>query len=133
MIIIVDTSVWIDFFTGRQNHQTTLLKQYLQDDFTEVALTDLILCEILQGIKTASQEREVRRKLLSLPVFYTGGTKLAIKAASNYRKLRASGFTVRGTIDCLLATYALVNNYHFLHNDKDFIPFEKCLGLRIAG
>ncbi len=131
MTIIVDTSVWIDFFASRNTAETTLLEGYLKDDFTDVALADLILCEILQGIKNSSQEAEIRHNLLLLPIFSTGGTRLAIAASSNYRKLRAKGFTVRSTIDCLLATFAMENNYHFLHNDRDFVPFEEHLGLKV--
>jgi hypothetical protein len=132
MIIIVDTSVWIDFFADRDSPETNSLKGYLQDDVTEVAITDLILCEILQGIKSPSQEKEIREKLLVLPVFSTGGVELAIAAAANYRKLRKKGITVRSTIDCLLATYAIENKYCFLHNDRDFGPFEKHLGLKVV-
>lgn len=131
MIIIVDTSVWIDFFAGLDSPETNLLKEYLQDDVTEVALTDLILCEILQGIKKPSHVKEMKLKLLALPVFSMGGTNLAINAAANYRKLRKKGITVRSTIDCLLATYAIENKYYFLHKDRDFDNFEKHLDLKV--
>jgi hypothetical protein len=132
MIILVDTSVWIDFFTGKDNPEVLLLGAFLQDEVTTIALTDLILCEILQGIKKPSQEARVRQKLLALPVFTTGGTELAIKAAANYRRLRNQGITVRSTIDCWLATFAIENDYYFMHKDKDFEPFEEYLGLKVV-
>lgn len=132
MIVIIDTSVWIDFFAGQDTTEAGLLKRYLLDNVTEVALTDLILCEILQGIKNATQEKQIRHKLLALPIFNTGGAELAIKATANYRSLRKKGVTVRGTIDCLLATYAIENDCFFLHRDKDYDAFEKYLGLKVC-
>lgn len=132
MMIIVDTSIWIDFFAGKDNPEVFLLREFLQDEITTIALTDLILCEILQGIKQPSQEARIRQRLLALPVFPTGGTELAIKAAANYRRLRNKGITIRSTIDCWLATYALENDYYFMHKDKDFEPFEKYLGLKVV-
>lgn len=132
MIILVDTSVWIDFFAGKDNSKTLLLRKFLQDEITTVALTDLILCEILQGIKSPSQEARTRQRLLALPVLPTGGAELAIKAAANYRRLRNQGITIRNTIDCWLATFAIENDYYFMHKDKDFEPFEKYLGLKVV-
>ncbi len=131
MIILVDTSVWIDFFAGKDNSETFLLREFLQDEITTIALADLILCEILQGIKSPSQEARTRQRLLALPVLPAAGAELAIKAAANYRRLRSQGITIRNTIDCWLATFAIENDYYFMHKDKDFEPFEKYLGLKV--
>lgn len=96
-----------------------------------LGITDLILCEVLQGIRDDQQFSVVRRELLRLEVFTMGGIELALAAAQNYRKLRARGYTVRRTIDCLIATFCLLHDHVLLHNDRDFEPFERVFGLRV--
>ncbi len=100
-------------------------------EYQRLGITDLILCEVLQGVKDDRQFAAVRRELLKLEVFLTGGTELAIAAAQNYRRLRARGYTVRRTIDCLIATFCLLHHHSLLHNDRDFDPFETVLGLSV--
>jgi len=126
-VIIVDTTVWIDYFRGTTTPETDWLDRNLLRH--RLGLTDLILCEVLQGVTDDTVFEQVRRELLKLEVFPTGGTALALAAATHYRTLRAQGHTVRRTIDCLIATFCLQNGHALLHNDRDFDPFEQTLGL----
>ncbi|HXR16829.1 MAG TPA: PIN domain-containing protein, partial [Terriglobales bacterium] len=95
-------------------------------------LTDLILCEVLQGIRDSRTLAQVRDDLLQFEVFHSGGTELAIAAAQNFQILRARGHTIRKTIDCLIATFCLEAGHELLHRDRDFDVFEKELGLRVV-
>jgi predicted nucleic acid-binding protein len=127
---IVDTTVWIDYLGGTTNPHTEWLDRELNQQ--PLGLTDLILCEILQGIHGDSEFARIQRELSKFEVFTTGGEDLAVASAKNYRFLRARGCTVRKTIDCLIATFCLIEGHSLLHRDRDFEPFEKLLGLRIA-
>ncbi len=128
-MVIVDTTVWIDYFRGTQTPQTVWLDSELERQ--RLGITDLILCEVLQGIQDDRQFSRARHELLKLEVCTMGGTELALAAAQNYRALRARGYTVRRTIDCLIATFCLLHDHVLLHNDRDFEPFERVLGLRV--
>ncbi len=97
-----------------------------------LGLTDLILCEVLQGVRDQRTFAQVRADLLKFQVFQTGGTALAVAAAQNYRELRQHGYTVRKTIDCLIATFCLQAKHELLHRDHDFDSFEKVLGLQVV-
>jgi predicted nucleic acid-binding protein len=127
---IVDTTVWIDYLRGTTNPHTEWLDRELNQQ--AFGLTDLILCEVLQGIHGDSKFARIRRELSNFEVFSTGGEDLAVASAKNYRFLRARGCTVRKTIDCLIATFCLIEGHSLLHCDRDFEPFEKHLGLRIT-
>lgn len=126
---IVDTTVWIDYLGGTVNPHTDWLDRELNQQ--RLGLTDLILCEILQGIRADPDFTRVRRNLSRFDVFDTGGEALAVASAQNYRFLRSHGHTVRKTIDCLIATFCVVEGHALLHHDHDFDPFEKHLGLRV--
>jgi predicted nucleic acid-binding protein len=126
---IVDTTVWIDYLAGTANPHTDWLDRELNRQ--RLGLTDLILCEVLQGIRGDSTFARVRRDMSRFEVFDTGGEALAVASAQNYRFLRASGLTVRKTIDCLIATFCLSSGHILLHRDRDFDLFEKHLGLRV--
>ena|ERR1700686_3817218 len=128
-MVIVDTTVWIDYLRGTDNPETIWLDQELTRQ--RLGLTDLILCEVLQGIGDTALFAQVRDELLTLHLFETGGKQLAIASALNYRKLRDQGYTVRRTIDCLIATFCLQAGHELLHRDRDFDPFEKELGLQV--
>lgn len=128
-MIIVDTTVWIDYLGGAANAHTEWLDREM--DRQRLALTDLILCEILQGVRTDSAFDGLHRELCGFQVFTTGGVDLAVASAQNYRLLRGRGYTVRKTIDCLIATFCLTSRHTLLHRDRDFDPFEKELGLRV--
>lgn len=129
-MIIVDTTVWIDYFAGTANPHTEWLDRELGRQ--RLGLTDLILCEILQGIRNEATFRRLRRQLCEFQVFSTGGIELAVASAQNYRLLRSRGHTVRKTIDCLIATFCLSEEHALLHRDHDFDPFEKQFGLLVV-
>jgi len=129
-MVIVDTTVWIDYLRGTENPETRWLDRELQRQ--RFGLTDLILCEVLQGIREQGVFTRVRTDLLRFEVFQTGGTELAVAAAENYRDLRRRGYTVHKTIDCLIATFCLQARHELLHRDRDFDCFEKVLGLRVV-
>ena len=128
-MVIVDTTVWIDYFQGVKNPETDWLDGEL--DRQRLGLTDVILCEVLQGVRDDVVAKEVEQKLLKLDVFDTGGVDLAREAARNYRALRSRGHTVRKTIDGLIATFCLREQHSLLHRDRDFDPFEKFLELSV--
>ena len=128
-MVIVDTTVWIDYFKGASNPETDWLDAEL--DRQRLGLTDIILCEVLQGLRDEAAAKDVERRLLKLEVFETGGVDLAREAARNYRTLRARGHTVRKTIDCLIATFCIRQQHSLLHRDQDFDPFETFLELSV--
>ena len=129
-MVIVDTTVWVDYFHGARNSETEWLNAAL--DRQRLGLTDIILCEVLQGVRDDLMAKEVERKLLNLELFETGGVALAREAARNYRALRSRGHTVRKTIDSLIATFCLLRGHSLLHNDRDYDPFEEVLGLKVV-
>jgi predicted nucleic acid-binding protein len=126
-LTIVDTTVWIDYFGGKANPHTEWLDRELGQQ--PLGLTDLILCEILQGIWRDSEFARVQKELSRFDLLITGGEELAVASAKNYRYLRSRGCTVRKTIDCLIATFCITEGHYLLHRDRDFEPFEKFLGL----
>jgi predicted nucleic acid-binding protein len=127
---IVDTTIWIDYLGGTANPHTEWLDRELNRQ--RLGLTDLILCEVLQGIQRDSDFTRTRRQLLNFKVFATGGEELALATARNYRLLRSHGCTVRKTIDCLIASFCLSEGHSLLHRDRDFEPFEQYLGLQVV-
>ena len=128
-MVVVDTSALIDLLRGRQNAHTEWLEG--PGSTRRLALTDLILGEVLQGCPDDARFDAMRSRLSSFYVFSTGGVPLALAAARNYRTLRARGRTVRGTIDNWIATYCLMNDHQLVHNDRDFDHYEEVLGLRV--
>lgn len=128
-MVIVDTTVWVDYFQGARNPETDWLDAEL--DRQRLGLTDIILCEVLQGVRDDVIAKEVEVALTRCEMFDTGGIALAREAARNYRTLRSRGHTVRKTIDCSIATFCLRNQHALLHRDRDFDPFEKFLGLSV--
>lgn len=128
-MIVVDTTIWIDALEGRSNPQTKWLDRNLT--VKSLALTDLILCEILQGVRQDASFALFREDLLRFRIYETGGADLAIASADHYRALRKKGITIRSTIDCITATYCIREGHELLHNDRDFEPFEKHLGLKV--
>ena len=128
-MIIVDSTVWIDYLGGFINPHTDWLDRALLEP---LGLTDLILCEVLQGIRDEFTFRRIRREFSRFTIFPTGGEDLAIASAQTYRFLRTRGHTVRKTIDCLIATFCLREGHSLLHRDRDFDAFEQQLGLRVV-
>ena len=129
-MVIVDTTVLVDYFQGVRNPETDWLDDQLERQ--RLGLTDIILCEVLQGVRDDVAAKEVEGELAKLEVFETGGVALARDAARNYRALRNRGHTVRKTIDCLIASFCLREHHSLLHRDRDFDPFEKFLDLSVV-
>lgn len=129
-MILVDSSVWIDYFRGTRNEQTDILDVLLSSE--PVAVGDLMLAEVLQGFKSERDFNQAKNVLLSLQQVEIGGTELAVQAARNFRSLRLHGVSVRKTIDALIATRCIESDLLLLHSDRDFDAFEKHLGLRVV-
>ena len=127
-MILVDSSVWIDYLRGLATPQTDRLDALLGSEL--IVMGDLVLTEVLQGCVTDRQFNDVRQVLDAFELVTIGGADVAVEAARNYRRLRALGVTVRKTVDTLIATRCLVNDYELLHSDRDFEPFAQHLGLR---
>ena len=129
-MVIVDTTVWVDYFRGISTPEVAWLDEHLTQQ--RFGLLDLMICEILQGLTTDAEAALVARELRRFQVFETGGVALAVEAARNYRFLRSRGRTVRKTIDCLIATFCLAGGHSLLHRDRDFDAFERHLGLSVV-
>lgn len=129
-MILVDSSVWIDFLRNEPSPQADWLDRHLETE--QLVVGDLILAEVLRGFKDERGFNEACRLLGQLEQVSLCGPELAVEAARNYRQLRARGVTVRGTVDVIIATRCLVNGYRLLHNDRDFDGFEQHLSLRVV-
>ena len=129
-MILVDSSVWIDFFRGTRTPQAERLDLLLGT--TRIAVGDLILAEVLQGVRDEREFQQVRKTLDSFEQVDLVGRDTAIQAAKNFRRLRDLGLTVRKTIDTLIATWCIESNYALLHSDRDFDAFELHLGLQVV-
>jgi len=127
-MILVDSSVWIDYFNGHDTPQTERLDSLLGSEL--LGIGDLILTEVLQGFREDRDYQTAKQLLTSLTIFSLLGIELAIKSADNFRSLRKRGITVRKTADVIIATFCIENNYSLLFTDKDFLPFVDYLGLR---
>lgn len=128
-MVIIDTTVWIDYLRGLNNKETNYFDRELGRQ--RFGLIDLILCETLQGVGDEKSFVRVLRALRQFELFETGGEELAIEAARNFRRLRERGYTVRKTIDCWIATFCLRHGHSLLHRDRDFDHFEEILGLAV--
>ncbi len=127
-MILVDSSVWIDYFRGTVTPQTDRLDSLLGTEL--VATGDLILTEVLQGFVSDKDFNQARKLLTALIVVDLAGQRIAVQAAKNFRALRAAGVTARKTIDTVIATYCIENRVPLLYSDRDFDPFVEHLGLR---
>ncbi|HSI50248.1 MAG TPA: PIN domain nuclease [Ideonella sp.] len=129
-MILVDSSVWIDFFRNQPTVQAEWLDRNLGVEGLLVG--DLILAEVLRGFKDDRGFNEARRLLGRLQQVSLGGEELAVEAARNFRKLRSRGVTIRGTVDVIIATRCLNDGFRLLHSDRDFDAFEAHLGLQVV-
>ena len=129
-MILVDSSVWIDYFRGTPTPQTEMLDSLLGSE--PVVTGDLVLAEVLQGFGSERDFNQARKLLTSLVVVDLVGQDIAIQAAKNFRTLRALGITVRKTIDAVIATRCIATGLTLLYSDRDFDPFVQHLGLRSA-
>lgn len=129
-MILVDSSVWIDYFRSADTAQVALLDSLLGR--SPLAIGDLIAAEVLQGVRDEQEFRSVKTTLEAFDHIDLVGYELAVKASENYRSLRARGVTIRKTIDTLIATRCIEDGLTLLHADQDFVPFVEHLGLRVA-
>lgn len=129
-MILVDSSVWIDYFNGVDGPETNRLDWMLSSE--PVLTGDIILTEVLQGFNDEADFRRARTLLTRLPFEPMLGRQVALQSAANYRRLRRHGITVRKTIDVMIATFCILNNHALLHRDRDFDPMERWLDLVIA-
>jgi len=128
-MIFLDSTVLINYFNGRKNLQTEKLESILGNEL--VIIGDYILAEVLQGFRSEKEFQKAKTILLSFPCYDIAGKKIAIQSAKNFRFLRKKGVTIRKTIDVIIATFCIENNFTLLHNDKDFNPFGKYLKLKV--
>ena len=128
-MIVVDSSVWIDYFNGKITKQTNLLEFLLGNEL--IVIGDIILTEVLQGFQQDKDFNKAKKLLGSLLFMEMLGRQLALRSAENYRILRKKGVTVRKTIDVIIATFCIANNLPLLHSDRDFSPMEKHLNLKV--
>ena len=119
-MILVDSSVWIGYFNGKQSWQTDLLDHMLSN--VPIIMGDLILKEVIQGFKSDKDYETAKNHLDKLPFRQMGGYNVAIQSAQNYRQLRKAGVTVRKTIDIIIATFCIIEGLTLLHDDRDFDP-----------
>ena len=129
-MILVDSSVWIDYFSGNGSPETDFLDGVL--GVSAIAIGDLILTEVLQGFRHDKDYKTAKRLLEELTIFELLGKKMAVKSADNFRKLRKKGVTIRKTADVIIASFCIEHNLPLLFSDKDFKPFVEHLGLRDA-
>ena len=130
-MILVDSSVWIDFFNGRDVAAVSRLSDLLEDGSAPLGMADLVLFEVLRGFREEQDFHAARRTLAALPVVQIGGEDEALRAAQHYRALRAQGYTVRSPIDVLLASYCIEHDHALLHSDRDFDVLESLRGLKV--
>ena len=129
-MVIVDSSVWIDYLGGISNPETEWLDLGL--DRERLGLTTIILAEVLQGVRNEREASAVQRALMEFEIVEMHTIGLAVDAARNYRRLRETGCTIRKTTDVLIATYCIQQQHSLLHRDRDFDPFEELLGLQVV-
>ncbi|MBI5592157.1 MAG: PIN domain nuclease [Deltaproteobacteria bacterium] len=128
-MIVADTSAWIDYLRGVDAPHTNALDDELQNN--RIIAGDLIIAEFLQGFRNEKHYLEAKNIMDALEYRDFVGRDIALKAAQNFRRLRTKGITVRKTIDVIIATFCIENNFPLIHNDRDFDPMERYLGLRI--
>ncbi|MFT5086759.1 MAG: putative nucleic acid-binding protein [Planctomycetota bacterium] len=127
-MILVDSSVWIDYFNGVENTETTLLDEFLSTD--TICIGDVILAEVLQGFRSDKDYKLAKEILTELPIYQIVTPELALVSADNYRKLKKKGITIRKSVDNWIATFCIENKISLLFSDKDFNPYVEHLGLR---
>lgn len=128
-MILVDASVWIDFFRDGQSKQSLALARCLGDSSVEVGMANLVLFEVMRGFREGALMREAQTLMSALPQVEIGGTRSVLKAAERYRQLRSRGRTVHSPIDVLLASYCMTHGHTLLHRDADFESLKTLGGL----
>jgi hypothetical protein len=129
-VILVDSSVWIDHFRGADTDQVQRLRAEFDGD--ELLVGDLVICEVLQGFRSAADALRVENVLRGFERVSLADPELAVIAAANYRFLRSRGVTIRTTVDLIVGTFCIERGHSLLHSDRDFEPMERLLGLQVA-
>ncbi len=129
-MLVVDSSVWIDFFNDADHPAVEMLDEMLDRGEIRLVVPDLVLFEVLRGFRLEHEYRRASSLMQSLHIEDTGGVELALAAAQHYRSLRAQGITVRSGIDVVVAAFCIERDYALLHRDRDFVAFEQWRGLR---
>ena len=129
-MVIVDTTVWVDFFAGKDTLQVKTLEHFLTEG-KDICICGIILTEVLQGIRDDSDYSKTLSRFDSF-LFLQMNRRTFVKAAELYRTLRRQGITIRKAVDCMIASVAIQHNIPLLHNDKDFDPIEKLCGLKVV-
>jgi len=130
-VLVVDSSIWIDFFNGHDEPAAELLAQLLDHGEVRIVVPDLVLFEVLRGFRHERDLRTARQLMQGLAVESSLDPELAVVAAEHYRQLRGRGHTVRSAIDVLVAAFCIEHDYALLHDDRDFDAFELHRGLRV--
>ena len=130
-MILIDTSVWVDFLRGVNSRQRRMLHRLLEDD-EDICITEIILTEILQGIKDDRDYQIIKTYLLEFPICSTKGVETYLNAACIYRDCRKQGITVRKTVDCIIASICIENGITLLHKDSDYDFIAKCTSLEVV-
>ena len=129
-MLVVDSSVWIDFFNDADQPSAQLLDHLLANGEVRLVVPDLVLFEVLRGFRHERDYRQARLLMQTLSIESVGGAELMLSAAQHYRSLRGQGVTVRSSIDVLVAAFCIEHDYALLHRDRDFDAFEELRGLR---
>lgn len=131
-MILVDSSVWIDFFRNTSNRQTNQLVSWLKSEKAdvEIGIADLVVFEVLRGFIRPKEQARAKDLLFTLDIVEIGGLQNALLAAEHYNALRAQGYTIASSIDMLLATYCITHGHYLLHRDADFEAIETLRGLK---
>jgi hypothetical protein len=128
-MIVLDTSVWVDFFRGVESPQREILRRLIEDE-EDIGITEIIFTEILQGIRSERDFRKVKSLLLDFPIFRPKGIETYLRAAQIYRGCRRKGVTIRATVDCIIAAICVENGFVLLHRDVDFDHIAECSQLK---
>jgi predicted nucleic acid-binding protein len=128
-MVVVDSSVWIDFLGKKQFSQSSVLETLLRNEI--VLVPDLVVAEVLRGLPDDKSAQEVSEELLRHEIVELGGWSLAVQAAKNFRLLRSEAFTIRSTVDLMIGTWCIENDIPLLHHDRDYTVMEQHLGLKV--
>ena len=131
-MILVDSSVWIDYFAGQKNRSTEQLITLLSDTSATLGVADLVLFEVLRGFRRNRDLQAAQHLMTALPQVELGGMDNALAAAQHFRELQAQGYTIRSPIDVLLASYCIAHDHVLLHRDADFDVMQTLRGLQVV-
>jgi predicted nucleic acid-binding protein len=129
-MILVDSSVWIDYLRGVRNQQTEQLDDWLGQPEVLIGVADLVVFEVLRGFTSEKERQVAKRLLLTLEVVEIGGWDAAMEATEHYVQLRARGYTIASPIDVLLTSYCITHDHLLLHRDSDFDVMKTLRGLK---